>query len=285
MAHPHGWRDPGPSRKVGGRSYSRDMGERCVTCFGPVSDGLRRCYQCGRHWAAAPEHLADVVVPMAYAVRGTLLARDLWRYKNGPAAAASRDRLRMMALGFLRDHGACVWRAAGMGPGPDAWAVVPTGRGRLAVHPPSSHPPAGHPPPAHPSATHPLASLVAPYLRRPLVTFTPRADRADRGRDLDPEWLRVRTSVRGRAVLLLDDTWVTGSSAQSAAVALKLAGASQVAIVVLGRYLDPGSHRALPPPGELPKPTRETCVVHAGHTGNSAALPTCSSEWVADRLL
>jgi adenine/guanine phosphoribosyltransferase-like PRPP-binding protein len=45
-------------------------------------------------------------------------------------------------------------------------------------------------------------------------------------------------------VLLIDDTWVSGASAQSAAAALKLAGARRVAIVVLGRHLDPADPRA-----------------------------------------
>jgi len=37
----------------------------------------------------------------------------------------------------------------------------------------------------------------------------------------------------GASVLLLEDSWVSGASAQSAAAALKLAGARHVAIVVL----------------------------------------------------
>jgi hypothetical protein len=38
-------------------------------------------------------------------------------------------------------------------------------------------------------------------------------------------------------VLLLDDTWTSGGTAQSAAVALKRAGARSVAVVVAGRHL------------------------------------------------
>jgi orotate phosphoribosyltransferase len=52
-----------------------------------------------------------------------------------------------------------------------------------------------------------------------------------------------RLEVLGRpdcaSVLLLDDTWVSGASAQSAAAALKLAGARHVAVVVLGRHVNP----------------------------------------------
>ena len=39
-------------------------------------------------------------------------------------------------------------------------------------------------------------------------------------------------------MLLLDDTWTSGGSAEAAAVALRAAGARQVAVLVLGRHLD-----------------------------------------------
>jgi orotate phosphoribosyltransferase len=38
-------------------------------------------------------------------------------------------------------------------------------------------------------------------------------------------------------VLLIDDTWTTGSGAQSAAAALRQAGAGPVAAVVIGRHV------------------------------------------------
>ena len=41
-------------------------------------------------------------------------------------------------------------------------------------------------------------------------------------------------------VLLIDDTWTTGANAQSAAAALKRAGAGPVAAVVIGRHLNRG---------------------------------------------
>lgn len=45
----------------------------------------------------------------------------------------------------------------------------------------------------------------------------------------------VGDEARGRRVLLLDDTWVTGARVRSAAVALGRGGAEVVAIVVAGR--------------------------------------------------
>src|SRR5438309_1802020 len=42
----------------------------------------------------------------------------------------------------------------------------------------------------------------------------------------------------GEAVLLVDDTWTTGANLQSAAAALKVAGAGPVAAIVIGRHLN-----------------------------------------------
>jgi orotate phosphoribosyltransferase len=60
-------------------------------------------------------------------------------------------------------------------------------------------------------------------------------------RGVNPGWVRVGDPVAGGDVLVVDDTWVSGGSAQSAAAALKLAGASHVAVVVLGRHVNPGN--------------------------------------------
>jgi hypothetical protein len=49
----------------------------------------------------------------------------------------------------------------------------------------------------------------------------------------------VSTTVRGRRALLLDDTYVSGARAQSAAAALRRAGACSVVIVAVGRVLRP----------------------------------------------
>lgn len=157
-----------------------------------------------------------------YAVRGGQLATDLRRYKSAWGEAAeitgSRARLRELLTAFLRERGESVWQAAGMSAGPTAAAVVPTGQGR--------------------PGRHPLLDIAASCLALPLVPLS--ADPAVvHVRGVSVEWLRVGASVTGADVLVLDDTWVSGGSAQSAAAALKLAGARRVAVVVLGRHINP----------------------------------------------
>jgi adenine/guanine phosphoribosyltransferase-like PRPP-binding protein len=48
-----------------------------------------------------------------------------------------------------------------------------------------------------------------------------------------------RSAVPGRHLLVLDDTYVSGARAQSAAAALRRAGAASVQIVAAGRVLRP----------------------------------------------
>ena len=58
-------------------------------------------------------------------------------------------------------------------------------------------------------------------------------------RELNPDRFRAPGPLTSAAILLLDDTWTSGASVQSAAVALKRAGARSVAAVVLGRHGPP----------------------------------------------
>ena len=185
----------------------------CTVCRGPAGAGYARCVQCDRHAGFGGHLLADAVVPVSYAVRGSPLTGALWRYKSARGAdPAAGTALLALLLVFLHDHGECVWRN-GL---PDRLAVVPSGYGR--------------------TAPHPLLDLVVPYLRLPLAGLTLRP--GAQGRDLDTGRFTAGGAVRGAHVLLLDDTWVSGASVQSAAAALKLAGAVRVTAVVLGRFVN-----------------------------------------------
>lgn len=168
--------------------------------------------------------LADAVAPVGYAVRGGPLAEDLRRYKSDHVtvaeAAAAAARLRGLLAAFLAGRGPSVWAAAGMASGPAAVAVVPSGQGR--------------------PGTHPLTAMVRSCVALPVVRLSvvPAEVHA---RGVNPGWVRVADPVAGGDVLVVDDTWVSGGSAQSAAAALKLAGARRVAVVVLGRHVNPAS--------------------------------------------
>jgi hypothetical protein len=195
----------------------------CRVCRGPVTAGSIRCYQCQTHRSLAASQLADAVMPIAHAIKGSSLASDLWRYKAGGDLAAAQ-RLRGMLLGFLRDHGACIRHAAGV-PEWDQVAVVPSGQGR--------------------PGRHPLRDIVASCLPLPEARLSSPPAVPPRGREITAGWPQVASDVAGKAVLIVDDTWVSGGTAQSAAVALKRAGATRAAIVVIGRHVDPAHPRSV----------------------------------------
>jgi hypothetical protein len=198
----------------------------CRACQGPAGPGYARCFQCELHAQSAPGLLADAVAPVAYAAKGSRLARDLWLYKAGrPASGAAGTRLLLLLLVFLHDHGSRVCRQAGI-TRPSHVCVVPSGRGR--------------------PGQHPLQALAGPYLSLPWLGMRPRPGADPWARSLDPGRFRAGQQVAGAGVLLLDDTWASGASAQSAAAALKQAGARAVAVVVIGRHVAAG-HRACRP--------------------------------------
>jgi hypothetical protein len=196
----------------------------CTSCRGPARRGFARCFHCSLHEQVAPGLLANVVAPVACAPKGSPLATDLWLYKSGRTGSREAGAaLLAMLLVFLRDEGPGVWRRAGAA-GPTCACVVPSGRGR--------------------PGPHPLQALVRGCLTLPWGTLVAQPDGDPWARALDPGRFRVPGPVAGAVVLLLDDTWTSGGTAQSAAVALKRAGARSVAVVVLGRHL-----LAVPGPG------------------------------------
>jgi orotate phosphoribosyltransferase len=89
---------------------------------------------------------------------------------------------------------------------------------------------------------------VASCVDVPIVPLSAAPGSAARARGLADGvavgWLTVGGAVAGADVLLVDDTWVSGASAQSAAAALKAAGARRVALVVIGRHVDPADPRS-----------------------------------------
>jgi hypothetical protein len=218
----------------------------CGVCHGPSGRGSTRCYQCDLHLQCASGSLADIVAPVAFAIKGSSHAVRLWQYKSprpgaGISAAAALT-LRALLLVFLRDHGPCLWQAAGIA-GPTHLAVVPTARGR--------------------PGQHPLRALVDEHLAGPWAGLSARGG-GEQARDLDPARFTAAALPRAR-VLLLDDTWTTGSSAQSAAMALRRAGASSIVTVVLGRHVGQGAAESAGIGPERMPFRRDRCAVHQRH--------------------
>jgi predicted amidophosphoribosyltransferase len=205
----------------------------CRTCFN-LTDGFDRCYACTQ----SPNHL-DAVAPISYSVAHEQLHHSLAAYKRVNGVAGRRLTLQLAAVlwRFLQEHEGCVAKAAGTNAF-DLVTTVPSGDLDRDRH-------------------HPLRQIVADLIgptreRHERIlkrTHTPRTPH-----EYSDEKFIATRALAGNAILLIDDTWTTGANAQSAAAALKTAGAGPVAAVVIGRHLNREWHendrrlRAIPQP-------------------------------------
>jgi len=172
------------------------------------------------------------VVPAALYRMGDPLHSVLRGCKDAPAVAARRHfagRLGVQLSEFLGAHRRCI---AAAGATWDSVAVVPS----------STRTPHGPDRRAGPGAVsgsgHPLGPVVATMSWMSGLTRLDIGRGAGTARHLapSPAAFAVGADAKGRRVLLLDDTWVTGARARSAAAALGRAGAAVVAIVVGGPH-------------------------------------------------
>ncbi|WP_431917741.1 phosphoribosyltransferase [Micromonospora wenchangensis] len=181
--------------------------------------GFAQCFPCQEQRAESGGLLADVVVPISYSPRTGQHHHHLRSYKSFPPSAQAKWNLLALLLLFLRDHLDCV--SGRLGAGPTHVVAVPSTRGR--------------------AGPHPLQELVGDRLGLPWLAAVPNPHHGPDVRRFQPDWFSVRLPGRARDVrpLVLDDTWTTGSRAQSLAYAFKSAGADSVAVVVLGRHVNP----------------------------------------------
>jgi predicted amidophosphoribosyltransferase len=188
----------------------------CRTCFNLI-DGYDRCYAC-EHGGNS----VDVVAPISYSLAGEQLHHALAAYKRSPApwARALTVQLAAVLWRFLAVHEHCLARAAGVG----AFALVTTV--------PSSRGDRGGP--------HPMQRIVGELVvptRDRYAAILRRTDTPVTVHMFSPDRFAPLAALHGEPVLLIDDTWTTGASAQSAAATLKKAGSGPIAAVVIGRHL------------------------------------------------
>lgn len=188
----------------------------CATCRNLIAPGYRRCFRCSHQ----PDHL-DSFAPIALSLHGGALHHALRGYKD----AVSRelrdtfaDVLAAILWRYLHRHESCIGAATGAGAF-DVVATIPSKRTSR-------------------DAVEALTARVGPLedMRRPLLTATRRETPPHR---YDANTFRSQRDVVGASILLVDDTWTTGATAQSAAAALRAAGASRIALVTIGRHVNP----------------------------------------------
>jgi hypothetical protein len=194
----------------------------CHICHS-ASGQFARCWSCNETRRSV-SYPIELVVPISLYRVGEQLHSVLRGYKSSPFEDARRRYgLRVAATlhRFMRDHGGCIRAAAG-----DMWdtvTIVPSKQPRKDVHPLER-------------AIRLGATLKKAY--RPLLT-SDRPELIARARG-DDRGFKTTRNVKGLRVLLIDDTFTSGATFQSAASALVLGGATVVAGVAIGRVIHTG---------------------------------------------
>ena len=217
----------------------------CEVCLRFTEGRFSTCYQCGHR-----DRHTDAVLPISYTGKDGQLYHSLAQYKRHWDQRVARQlglQLAAVLWRFLVLHERCLAGTAGAGESFDLVTTVPSSE--IAR-----------------DEAHPLRRMVADTVgptrdryQRLLVRSDVQADK----RDVVPEKFTATTDLNGASVLLVDDTWVTGGSVQSAAGALKGAGAGAVGAVVFARLIDE-AHRE--DGDRLKKLTKHfdwaTCAIH-----------------------
>ncbi|MGH3477865.1 MAG: hypothetical protein ACRDRY_23910 [Pseudonocardiaceae bacterium] len=208
--------------EVGGylRNVVREPYLTCAVCATPIKPAFDLCLRCRRDQQQFGDDLADLVVCVCYGIRGRQSGYLMHSYKDLEAPARhNQTLLSVLLLAVLDLHGRCIEHR--LGRDVDAWAFVPSVRSdRTGEHP-----------------LHVVARRAGVALPEIELLIGERAAPEQRVTSADRFALAASSHVRGRHVLLIEDTWTSGGNAQSAALTLCRGGATTVTIVALARWL------------------------------------------------
>ena len=203
------------------RNIIREPGRTCSVCCTPV-DGYHRCVRCNEHWHQYGSQLADLVVPLSYAVMGKQSGHVMRHYKDdrNPMVRVDFSKTVALTLGYgLLRHERCIESQLTMPI--DVRVMVPSLSGRPGVHP-----------------FQLITDGMKATSEKCRLVVMPGTRSARRVGD-SQFGLKPINSVLNAHVLILDDTWTTGSSVQSAAFTLRSAGARRISAITVSRWLEP----------------------------------------------
>lgn len=208
--------------------YQTEYHHACPICGGPKRHDVSICYSCQRLANQAQQQgvanlLADQVRISHYAIKYDQMYRIVAGYKRGtPESDEYREILKYVLGDALVIHYPCIAHISN-GQSPTSWVTVPsTTNGK------------------HYGRPHPLHQLVEPILGQAIPEIELIAQR-EKARKIAPDTFSLASEYNQellRHVLVIDDTWTSGGTVQSAAIMLKQHGAVTVTIYCLARVID-----------------------------------------------
>ena len=198
----------------------------CYLCLGAVDSTFPQCYPCRKLFqeGPCPASMERRVVPMTIALNPSTWYHALQNYKTAQFREYG-STLGSLAYRWLNRHHDRL--ANILGGEPDYVTVVPSKKG--------------------------VTTFETQPLRKALATVTPMRERLrevlrcaspmmERLREYRPDIFAPVADVSGHRVILVEDTWITGATALSAAGALLDAGAESVVITPIARDMKPTFH-------------------------------------------
>lgn len=196
------------------RNPIREHRVTCAVCTTPCV-GYELCAPC-RGQLQVPGQRADQVAALTYAINTGQAAYVMHGYKASPPVQEHAVVVALVGLVGLSLHAECAGRRLGVAI--THWSTIPS----LPTK----------------NREHPLRGLIAAAAPGQEVAMT-AAMTVTSTRSVDPNHFRIDELPQGAHLLLVDDTWVGGGHAQSAALAARAAGAARVSVLVLARWIDP----------------------------------------------
>lgn len=196
-------------------------GDVCNICRGPVKDGFVACWACNQLRRDVPFTLAGAVVPMSVAPNPGPWYTRLATYKTFHPEHSTL--LASLTYLYLAHHESDI--ATILGGEPDVITFVPSTRGVAPEQQPLRR----------------ALGLVAPMNDRLQILARHVPGRTIGRREYAPDVFAADAAARGRRIVLIEDTWVTGSRAVSVAGALYDGGAESVVMMPIARMVEPGS--------------------------------------------
>jgi hypothetical protein len=196
----------------------------CEVCGTPIEAQYTHCWRCNQHRYTLG--IADLVVPLAYCIESQQSYEVFRGYKDNFFANVRAKHMwvleRLLFLGVVY-HKRCIDKR--IGAKVDAYVAVPSLSGR--------------------TNPHPFVQKTTDFgLTNDSLRLVPGPSAvATSSRIVSADQFRIHpdsADLTEKHVLVLDDTWTTGSNTQSAALALRRHGAKYVSVMVMGRYLVPG---------------------------------------------